>query len=143
MVHLISEEVNKKGLYTIDLISPWAINPSQLPRTEWEQVSTAALIEDPRSPRSRIEVTEGNTRLLYMAPDFASTPACVACHNTHPESPKTDYELGDMMGALVVTVPLTEKFSSAQTKSVYIALGNIGVLAGAAMLLALLWRRAG
>ena len=143
MVHLISDEVNKKGLYTIDLISPWAINPVQLPRTDWERESTAALIEDPRSPQSKIEVSRGRTRLLYMASDFASAPACVSCHNAHPESPKRDYDLGDMMGALVVTVPLTEEFSAAQKQSVYIALGNIGVLAVLVILLGLLWRRIG
>ena len=76
-----------------------------------------------------------------MAADFASTPACVACHNALPESPKRDYELGDMMGSLVVTIPLTGEFSSARTQSVYIALGNIGVLAVLAVLLLLLWRR--
>ena len=141
MVHLISDEVNKQGLYTIDLISPWAINPAKLPSTDWEKESTAALIEDPSSIQSRIEGSGGSSRLLYMAADFASAPACVTCHNALPDSPKQDYELGDMMGSLVVTVPLTEEFSSAQKQSVYIALGNIGVLAVLAVLLVLLWRR--
>lgn len=141
MVHLISDEVNKQGLYTIDLISPWAINPDQLPGTDWERESTAALIEDPRTPRSRIETAGRKSRLLYMAADFASAQACVSCHNSLPESPKRDYELGDMMGSLVVTVPLTEEFSSAQKQSVYIALGNIGTLVVLAGLLVLLWRR--
>ncbi|MCH8874035.1 DUF3365 domain-containing protein, partial [candidate division KSB1 bacterium] len=39
MVHLISDEVNKQGLYTIDLISPWAINPAKLPAAGWERES--------------------------------------------------------------------------------------------------------
>ena len=46
-----------------------------------------------------------------------------------------------MMGTLVVTVPITEELSSAQRQSVYIALGNIGVLAVLAVLLVALWRR--
>ena len=66
--------------------------------------------------------------MLYMAADFASTSACVTCHNALPESPKRDYELGDMMGSLVVTIPLTEEFSVAKREAFYIALGNIGVL---------------
>ena len=44
MVHLISDEVNKQGLYTIDLISPWAINPAKQPAAGWERDSTNALI---------------------------------------------------------------------------------------------------
>ena len=79
--------------------------------------------------------------MLYMAAGFASTPACVQCHNNLPDSPKKDYELGDMMGSLVVTIPLTEEFSSARNQSVYIALGNIGVIAVLAVLLVFLWRR--
>lgn len=141
MVHLISDEVNKQGLYTIDLISPWSINPDKQPAEGWEIDSTNALIKDPKSPQSEIETSGGKSKLLYMAADFASTPACVACHNALPESPKRDYELGDMMGSLVVTIPLTGEFSSARTQSVYIALGNIGVLAVLAVLLLLLWRR--
>jgi hypothetical protein len=33
MVHSIPDEVNQQGLYTIDLISPWAINPANQPET--------------------------------------------------------------------------------------------------------------
>lgn len=141
MVHLISDEVNKEGLYTIDLISPWAINPAQGPNSPWESDSIAALIKNPREPQSEVETAGGNSRLLYMAADFASAQACVACHNAHPESPKNDFQLGDMMGSLVVTIPLNKEFSAAQKQSAYIALGNIAVLAVLAGLLVLLWRR--
>ena len=109
--------------------------------SDWEKVSVEALIADPRSARSSIETLGRESRLLYMATDFASAPACVTCHNAHPDSPKQDYELGDMMGSLVVTVPLTEQFSSAQQQSVYIALGNVVVLAVLSGLLVALWRR--
>jgi hypothetical protein len=141
MVNLISDEVNEQGLYTIDLISPWPINPANQPAPGWERESTDALINDPRSSQSKIVTTGGKSQLLYMAADFAYTPACVSCHNALPESPKRDYELGDMMGSLVVTIPLTEEFSSARKQSVYIALGNIGVIAVLPVLLVLLWRR--
>ncbi len=125
MVHLISTEVNKQGLFTIDLISPWAINPAKMPDPSWERKSVEALVTDPVTPQSKIE----SERLQYMAADFASAQACVTCHNAHPDSPKQDYQLGDMMGALVVTVPLSDELSAARWDAVYISLGNIGVLA--------------
>jgi len=31
-------------------------------------------------------------------------PACVACHNSHPDSPKTDWKVGDVRGIQEVTV---------------------------------------
>ena len=140
MVHLISAEVNKRGLFTIDLISPWAINPAKLPGSAWELESVEALVKDPVTPQSRID-SVGGGRLQYMAADFASAQACVICHNAHPDSPKQDYQLGDMMGALVVTVPLGHELSAARRDAAYIALGNIGVLAVLAVGLVLILRR--
>lgn len=138
---MISDEVNKQGLYTIDLISPWAINPAKLPGTDWEKESLEALIADPRLPQRKIETSGGQKQVAVHGRRFASTPACVSCHNALPESPKRDYELGDMMGSLVVTIPLSDEFSAAQKQSVYIALGNIGVIAVLAGLLVALWKR--
>jgi ribosomal protein L14 len=34
--------------------------------------------------------------------DLAIANTCVACHNTHPTSPKRDFKKGDVMGAIVV-----------------------------------------
>jgi len=44
---------------------------------------------------------------LYTAmfPDFAVAAACVDCHNQHPDSPKRNWELGDLMGATTWTFP--------------------------------------
>lgn len=36
---------------------------------------------------------------VAMYPDFASAAPCVSCHNDHPDSPKTDWKLNDVMGA--------------------------------------------
>ena len=91
--------------------------------------SVDALINDPKSPLSKVESAGGDRRLQYMAADFASTQACVVCHNAHSDSPKQDFQLGAMMGALVVTVPLNDELSAARRDAIYIALGNIGVLA--------------
>lgn len=42
---------------------------------------------------------------LYTAmyPDYASVMPCVTCHNEHPDSPKTDWVLDDIMGATTWT----------------------------------------
>ena len=38
-------------------------------------------------------------RYTAMFPDVAVAPACVNCHNDHPQSPKKNWKLGDVMGA--------------------------------------------
>jgi hypothetical protein len=47
-----------------------------------------------------------NTK-MYMAmyPDVAVTKGCVDCHNNHPDSPKKDWRLNDIMGATTWSYP--------------------------------------
>lgn len=40
-----------------------------------------------------------------MFPDFAAVQPCVDCHNGHPDSPKKDWALNDVMGATTWTYP--------------------------------------
>lgn len=40
-----------------------------------------------------------------MYPDFASAPACVSCHNEHERTTKSDWKLGDLMGATTWSYP--------------------------------------
>ena len=44
---------------------------------------------------------------LYTAmfPDYSSVQPCVSCHNKHPDSPKTDWVLDDVMGATTWSYP--------------------------------------
>ena len=44
---------------------------------------------------------------LYTAmfPDLAVAPACVSCHNEHPDTPKKNWKLDDVMGATTWTYP--------------------------------------
>ena len=42
-------------------------------------------------------------RVRFISP-VTMTPACVACHNSHPESPKRDWKVGDVRGIQEVTI---------------------------------------
>jgi hypothetical protein len=42
---------------------------------------------------------------VSMFPDFASAPACVSCHNEHIKTTKSDWVLGDLMGATTWSYP--------------------------------------
>jgi hypothetical protein len=35
------------------------------------------------------------------------SPACVSCHNEHVDSPRIDFVLGEVMGGVVIRVPIT------------------------------------
>ena len=48
---------------------------------------------------------EDTKRYIGMFPDFASAGACVSCHNDHPDTPKKDWMLNDIMGATTWSYP--------------------------------------
>ena len=137
LTHLISDGVEERGIHQLDLISPWPINPAQGPKTEWQAEALEAMIESPANPQFIVETVEGRSHLVYMSTDFASTDSCVSCHNEHPDSPKNDFQLGDMMGALVVEVSLTEMFARARQEAFRISLGL--VIFSIAIVGALVW----
>ena len=33
-------------------------------------------------------------------------PSCLGCHNTHPDSPKRDWKVGDVRGVVEIIAPL-------------------------------------
>ena len=87
------------------LVSLWPLNPQNAPASDQERQLLEQVVEFG-------EVTEGEVTLhdkrYFQAiyPDRAVSRACVSCHNAHVESPKRDFKLNDVMGGLVIEVPL-------------------------------------
>jgi adenylate cyclase len=54
-------------------------------------------------------------------------PACVSCHNAHPESPKTDWKVGDVRGIqeVVITQPIAANLFSFKFLLAYFVLAAI------------------
>lgn len=48
---------------------------------------------------------ESTQRYTAMFPDVAVAMPCVTCHNDHPQSPKHDWQLNDIMGATTWSYP--------------------------------------
>ena len=88
------------------LISLWPIYPRNGPATEFERKGLEALVRDPSQPHRG--VIKSGKRKFFQAiyPDLAIAPACVSCHNSHPLSPKRDFALKDVMGGIIITIPL-------------------------------------
>jgi methyl-accepting chemotaxis protein len=71
----------------------------------FELAALAALERDPKTPVRQVEVVNGRLSMRYAVADVM-TAGCVTCHNTHPESPKTDWKEGDVRGVIEVTIPV-------------------------------------
>jgi adenylate cyclase len=63
---------------------------------DFEKNSLASLRATPDQPPIILASTSGTaTKVRLIAPVLMSA-ACVQCHNTHPDSPKTDWKIGDV-----------------------------------------------
>lgn len=59
------------------------------------------------------EKEAGRTYLHYARPVLMEE-GCVSCHNSHPDSPKTDWSVGDVRAIQVFEIPIDETASGSQ-----------------------------
>lgn len=86
-----------------------------------------ALTRDPKKAFQREEILDGKSFLRYATADLMRQ-ACVDCHNSHPDSPKTDWREGDVRGVLEVSLPL-EGIKTQQRSGFWQLATILGVLA--------------
>jgi hypothetical protein len=99
--------VGKKGLgVQYRLISFWPINKRNVAANALESIGLGAVATNPDRPYKGVTKV-GDTRYFEAVyADLAVAPACAGCHNAHPDSPKRDFKLNDVMGAIVVSIQL-------------------------------------
>ena len=75
--------------------------------TEFERTALK-IVENTNAPYAGV-TTEGKARVFQaLYPDKALSSHCADCHNVHSESPKRDFKAGDVMGGMLVTIPLPQ-----------------------------------
>jgi hypothetical protein len=90
------------------LISLWPINPNNAPEGPAEKAGLERLREHPeRSVTGTVKRGEQSYFQAIYA-DRAVSLTCVTCHNSHPHSPRTDFSMHDVMGGLVIELPLEQ-----------------------------------
>jgi len=89
---------------------------------DFERGSLVALRQDPKALMTEVKASLFDSRIRLVAPIIMG-PACVACHNTHPDSPKRDWKVGDVRGIQEVTVtqPIAENLLSFKYLLIYFA----------------------
>ena len=87
------------------LISPWPLESGNSPASELERTSLEQVVKYGEVVEEEVLI-EGRRYFQAIYPDRAVSRACVSCHNAHPESPKRDFKLNDVMGGIVIHIPL-------------------------------------
>ncbi len=91
----------------IRLLSLNPINKENSPVTDLETLGLRGLSKSSTEPFTWMVQRQGMWTFQAIYPDVASSESCVSCHNTHPKSPKKDFQLGDVMGGILINVPLS------------------------------------
>lgn len=92
--------------FSYALLSLWPINSQNKPQTEVEKAGLQYVFDNVGENYYGEETLGGARYFTAVYPDVAVADACVTCHNDHKDSPKTDFKLGDVMGGVVIRIPL-------------------------------------
>ncbi|MAO57399.1 MAG: hypothetical protein CMM61_17125 [Rhodospirillaceae bacterium] len=97
----------KTDKFSYQLLSLWPINKQNGPRTDVEKKGLAFIAENKgEKPFYGEEELGGTKYFTAVYADVAVAGPCVDCHNAHKDSPRTDFKLGEVMGGVVIRVPM-------------------------------------
>lgn len=102
---MVSEKTDK---FSYSLLSLWPVNKQNKPRTDIEIEGLNFVADNKGENFYGEEELGGQTYFTAVYADTAVADACVSCHNEHKDSPRTDFELGEVMGGVVIRIPITE-----------------------------------
>ncbi len=92
--------------FSYSLQSLWPINSQNAPKTEAEKTGLQYIVDNKGENYYTEEVLGGVNYFTAVYPDVGVAPVCVSCHNKHKDSPKRDFKIGDVMGGVVIRIPL-------------------------------------
>jgi hypothetical protein len=100
-----SEHVAEKGAkFSYSLLSLWPVNKQNNAKTPVEKEGLKAILKG--DPYYTTETLGGKKYFTAIYPDKAVAKACITCHNDHKDSPRKDFKMGDVMGGVVLRLPM-------------------------------------
>jgi signal transduction histidine kinase len=99
------------------------------PRDSFEREALDHLNNEPDETFYRFEDFRGRPSLRY-AVAIRMGKNCVSCHNSHPESPKTDWKVGDVRGIQEIIRPLDNVVAETRAglKDTFLLMALMGLL---------------
>ncbi len=73
----------------------------------WDQLN-----KNPDSIFSATEESHSGTIVRVGIADLMVNEVCIGCHNSHPDTPKSDWKLNDVRGILEVQMNIEEQISN-------------------------------
>lgn len=122
----------------VRLYSPYPFPWRKSRHSQWFDDFAAAAWEhfaqNPSKPYVQIDRGADGDTVRYAVADIMLAQ-CVACHNSHPNSPKRDWQVGDVRGVLEIQQPISVGFKQTEHmfKQVFLMLLGLSLLAGGAI----------
>jgi len=116
-------ELLKKEDTTISLYSAFPF-PGRSSRVldDFQTQAWEFLSMNPKEVFSKEVVKDGKRVIRTASADTMTVDACVSCHNSHPDTPKNDWKIGDVRGVLEVTKNIEPQLAAGKD------LGNLIIL---------------
>ncbi|MFZ6008968.1 MAG: c-type heme family protein [Bacteroidota bacterium] len=95
--------------------------------TEFEDRAFEHFEKNRDSDEPFYELDKEHGVVRYAIPDKMVTMSCVNCHNNHPQSPKTDWVLGDVRGAISIVKPVNATTATQGASGTFLMLAIIGI----------------
>ncbi len=92
--------------FTYSLQSEWPINKQTGPKTPMEKEGLDYVVKNPGKNFYGEEKIGEETFFTAVYADVAVSAACIDCHNDHKDSPRDDFKMNDVMGGVVIRVPM-------------------------------------
>lgn len=111
MFRMGAELVTEKDIgFTYGLLSEWPVNKQHAPKTEMEKQGLEFIKNNGGTEPFYGEETLGGVKYFTaLYADIGVAAACVDCHNEHKDSPKRDFKLGDVMGGVMLRIPIGDE----------------------------------
>ncbi len=94
---------SQRHTVTTNLVSPYPFaNRAQRQMDAFQQRAWQAILQEPAQLYVELVKEEGQSAVRLAQADLLNAQACVDCHNTHPDSPRTDWRRGDVRGLMEV-----------------------------------------
>lgn len=111
-IHDVSKLMEKKDM-TVNLYSGYPFsNRKDRKLDDFQTEAWTFLKANPDKIFTKKEVKAGKNIVRVAVPDKMVAKGCVNCHNNHPGSPKTDWNLGDVRGVLEVATVIEPQLAA-------------------------------
>lgn len=112
MILDLSKLLEKEGVY-ISLYSKYPFSNRKNRTLDAYQKEAWEALQDPKTVMAKVETNaEGRQMIRVAVADTMSAQGCVNCHNSHKNSPKTNWKLGQTRGVLEVKQDITSELEN-------------------------------